>query len=76
MTNAWREYKKKLGTTRPWDVLKANTEYASEDTVMHRLAICEACPQLIQLTHQCKECGCFMKIKTKLQLATCPLDKW
>jgi hypothetical protein len=76
MTSAWNEYKRKLGTTRPWDLLKPNTEYSSPELSSQRLSICEECPQLIQLTHQCKECGCFMKIKTKLQLATCPLDKW
>ena len=28
------------------------------------------------ITQQCKKCGCFMKIKTKLKNATCPLQKW
>jgi len=28
------------------------------------------------LSKQCKKCGCFMAIKTKLQAATCPLGKW
>ena len=28
--NAWQEYKKKLGTTRPWDLLNPNVEYATE----------------------------------------------
>lgn len=72
----WQEYKKKLGTTRPWDVLNPNVEHASEDEASRRYGFCEECPSLIKLTHQCKECGCFMKLKTKLKHATCPLGKW
>jgi len=74
--NAWQEYKKKLGTTRPWDVLNPKTEYVSEELSTSRFAICEQCPSLIKLTNQCRECGCFMKIKAKLKEAVCPLGKW
>ena len=42
----------------------------------NRLRICEQCDFYIKLTQQCKKCGCFMKIKTKLKNATCPLQKW
>jgi len=41
-----------------------------------RLDICKLCPELIKLTKQCKKCGCFMAIKTKLTGAACPLGKW
>lgn len=73
---AWQEYKKKLGTTRPWDVLNANTQYATEENAANRFAICKQCPRLINLTSQCQECGCFMKIKVKLLKAACPIGKW
>jgi len=76
MTNAWQEYKKKLGTTRPWDVFDPNTPKATEEEAKRRFLICEECPELIRLTQQCKKCGCFMKLKTKLEAAKCPLDKW
>lgn len=74
--NAWKEYKEKLGTTRPWDMVRKNIEYVDDATADSRLNICEECPRLIRATHQCKECGCFMKLKTKLKPATCPLGKW
>ena len=74
--NAWQEYKKKLGTTRPWDVINSSIPKANEDLSEKRLSICEECPELIKLTSQCKKCGCFMKLKVKLQQATCPLGKW
>jgi len=41
-----------------------------------RYAICEKCPRFFKITAQCKECGCFMKIKTKMPDQECPLGKW
>jgi hypothetical protein len=41
-----------------------------------RLDICIKCPEFFELTKQCKKCGCFMVLKTKLQDAECPLGKW
>ena len=73
--SAWDEYKKKIGTTRPWDVVNPKN-YADEETANRRMAICEQCPRLLKTTKQCKECGCFMALKTKLQNATCPIGKW
>lgn len=79
---SWEEYKKKRALelqngaeVRPTDMLnKAN--YIDGESANARLEICEACPSLLKLTHQCKECGCFMKLKVKLATATCPLGKW
>jgi hypothetical protein len=76
MTSAWQKYKEKLGDTRPWDVINPNTPKATEEEAADRLSICEKCPELIKATSQCKQCGCFMNLKVKLQLATCPLGKW
>lgn len=41
-----------------------------------RLQICKECPRLFKPTMQCKECGCFMRIKTRLKSASCPIGKW
>jgi hypothetical protein len=76
MTSKWQEYKKKLGETRPWDILNPNTEYVDEQESTRRYDICLTCPEMISLTKQCKQCGCFMNVKTKLASATCPLQKW
>jgi len=72
----WQQYKEKLGDTRPWDLLNPNTEYAEDTEADRRYNICKSCPELIDLTKQCKQCGCIMSLKTKLQHATCPLGKW
>lgn len=74
--NPWQEYKKKLGTTRPWDVLNSNIPKSSEEEAKQRLNLCLSCEKLIQTTKQCLECGCFMSLKVKLKDATCPLGKW
>lgn len=72
----WQRYKQNLGETRPWDILNPNTEYVEDDVQQTRFNICLQCPELISATKQCKKCGCFMHVKTKLEQATCPLGKW
>jgi len=74
--SAWQEYKKKLGDTRPWDILNPNVEKADLEVAEKRYNICLECPELVQATKQCKQCGCFMSLKTKLKNAKCPINKW
>jgi hypothetical protein len=76
VTTPWERYKDKLGTTRPWDLLNPNAPKADESTQEHRMSICKECPELINLTKQCKQCGCVMTAKVKLLVAECPLNKW
>ena len=72
----WQIYKQNLGEVRPWDFLKSDTPYATEEVAEKRLSICKSCPELIQITSTCKKCGCFMAAKVKLDEAACPLEKW
>jgi hypothetical protein len=74
--NAWQEYKKKLGETRPWDVINPNVEKVDTSISESRRSVCSDCDRYISLTKQCKECGCVMSLKTQLKNATCPLNKW
>lgn len=71
----WQKYKKNLGDTRFWDVLKSDNK-TTDEMAEKRYDICKACPELIGLTSQCKKCGCIMSLKTKLEMATCPIGKW
>jgi hypothetical protein len=52
-----------------------------------RLEICKSCEHYVQATKSCgpllteaftdsKLCGCHMPTKTRLKVASCPLDKW
>jgi len=71
----WEQYKEKNGTT-PLDLLNPNTIKSSPELIQQRLSICNSCERFFHPTKQCKECGCFMEIKTKLQESICPLRKW
>ena len=46
-----------------------------EDIVNRRWDICKACPELTA-SDRCKQCGCFMKVKTKIATSSCPIGKW
>lgn len=47
----------------------------SDDTES-RWAACQACEYFFKPTGTCKKCGCFMKLKTKIKAASCPIGKW
>lgn len=61
---------------KPWDMLNPNENRSSEDLVKFRLDICRSCEFFRPKTETCRKCGCFMKLKTKLERANCPIGKW
>ena len=71
----WELYKEKNGVT-PLDLLNPKTTKSSDDIFNLRYSTCLSCEAFIKLTGQCKECGCFMQKKAKLESAKCPLNKW
>ena len=50
--------------------------FVEEKIKKARLEICLSCEKIIKITHQCKECMCFMDLKTRLEGVKCPLGKW
>jgi hypothetical protein len=74
METPWKKYKEKNGVT-PFDLLRPSAPHASEELAEERMSICQECPELLP-TKNCKQCGCFMTIKTKYEAAKCPLVKW
>lgn len=74
--NAFESWKENLGDARPWDMMNPNAPRVSVEISEKRYGICNSCPELAKLTRQCKKCGCFMKLKTQLEVATCPIGKW
>jgi hypothetical protein len=66
----------KKSAVGPMDMINPETEWVDEGLFNERFSICKACPELIKLTKQCKKCGCFMAVKSKMKLASCPLGKW
>lgn len=75
MKNRWEQYKEKNGVT-PLDLLNPKTKPAPEIISNYRYGICLKCPEFMSMTKQCKKCGCFMSLKTKLDDAKCPIGKW
>jgi hypothetical protein len=72
----WQRYKKNLGEARPWDLANPNVERSNDELYKKRMEICSNCVNLINITKQCKKCGCVMPLKAKLELADCPIKKW
>ncbi|RAX56451.1 hypothetical protein CCZ01_09490 [Helicobacter monodelphidis] len=54
----------------------AESPHVDLEIQQKRLHICLACDRLFALTKNCKECGCFVKMKVKYKKSECPLGKW
>lgn len=50
--------------------------FAENTSQKERLSICFECDSYNKQRDLCKECGCMMRMKTKLNAAKCPLKKW
>lgn len=61
---------------KPWDLLNPNMPRSGDELKESRLAICRTCEYFKPRTEQCRKCGCFMKLKTSLEQAKCPIGKW
>ena len=59
-----------------YNIFKKNNELAK-----YRLKICEQCPERMEIgkngkTHICKQCGCILESKTRVESESCLLNKW
>ena len=45
-----------------------------ENIINKRWDLCQGCEFL--KNDKCEKCGCFMKVKTKIASARCPIGKW
>lgn len=61
---------------KPWDLLNPNKPRSGKELAEYRLEICKTCEFFRERTQTCKKCGCFMKLKTHLEDASCPIKKW
>jgi hypothetical protein len=59
----------------PFDLLSSNN-YTTREIRDERLDACKDCDRLFKPTRTCRECGCFMSMKTWLKDASCPIGKW
>jgi hypothetical protein len=44
--------------------------------ITRRLAVCAGCSEYLPEARRCQQCGCYLKFKTALRTANCPLGKW
>ena len=61
---------------KPWDLLNPNEPRSGDELKAYRLNICSGCEFFREKTQTCKKCGCFMKAKSMLAHAKCPVGKW
>ena len=61
---------------KPWDLINPKQPRSNDEIVKSRLEICKACDYFRPKTETCRKCGCFMKLKTTLENAKCPIGKW
>jgi len=60
---------------KPWDLINGSPR-SEEEVAKSRLEICRTCEYFRPKTETCRKCGCFMKAKTMLLNAKCPIGKW
>jgi len=58
------------------DLFDPSQPRSDKDLIESRLAVCNGCEWFHKRLHKCRKCGCFMKLKTTLKQASCPLGKW
>lgn len=58
------------------DLFDPSQPRSDKELIEDRLKICNSCEFLNKRLMKCRQCGCFMKLKTTLREAKCPLEKW
>lgn len=58
------------------DLFDPRQPRSDKSLIESRLAICNQCPAFNKNLAKCKKCGCFMKLKSTLRQASCPIGKW
>lgn len=59
-----------------FDLFDPTKPRSDKELIEERLDICKQCPWLDKRVIKCRKCGCFMKLKTTLKQASCPIGKW
>jgi hypothetical protein len=54
--------------------VKGEALFAKKEEIEKRQTLCESCD--FYDSGRCLKCGCFMKVKSKMQSSSCPLKKW
>ena len=71
--NGFAETNERIDMRTAPDRIKRNIIH-DEEVLKMRWDICSSCEFLNN--NKCDKCGCFMKVKHKLAMASCPIGKW
>jgi hypothetical protein len=60
------------------------SKYVEKEEYKERLLLCNSCPERLEASKnnpltkfsRCPECGCFIRLKAKLNTEECPLGDW
>jgi hypothetical protein len=58
------------------DLFDPRQPRSDKELIESRLAICNTCPWFNKNLQKCKQCGCFMRLKSTLIQAKCPVGHW
>ena len=53
-----------------------NKFFVPNEVYEDRIAICKKCDHYFKLTGNCLKCGCFVKVKSRISVMSCPINKW
>jgi hypothetical protein len=65
-----------MGDVTFFDLFDPNQPRSDKELIESRLAICNTCEWFDKRMVKCRKCGCFMKLKSTLKQAECPIGKW
>ena len=71
--NEFAEVNKSIDMRTAPQAVKRNIIH-DEEVLKMRWDLCSGCEFLKD--NKCEKCGCFMKVKHKLAMASCPIGKW
>ena len=58
------------------DAVTGNLEFADDETIAKRRALCDSCEVRNELVDICTACGCFIPAKIRLTESECPMELW
>ena len=58
------------------DLFDPSKPRSDRELIESRLQICNKCEWFNKRLAKCRKCGCFMKLKTTLLEAKCPIERW
>lgn len=58
------------------DFMASGFSVVSDEEQARRMAICESCEHFDKGQRRCKICGCFARLKARIEREHCPAGKW